>query len=62
MPVMLSSPKENMSEFSAVLDDLARHTARMEEQIEIYYQNPEHEKDFQEWYLRKFGTSAPKDC
>jgi hypothetical protein len=33
----------------------------MEEQIVAYYQDPEHERAFQEWYLKKFGHPAPKD-
>ena len=45
-----------------ILESLARHTARMEEKIEDYYKNPAHERDFQEWYLKKFGHPAPKDA
>lgn len=53
--------KKNMTEPDPILNNLARHTARMEEQIVAYYQDPEHEREFQEWYLKKFGHSAPKD-
>ena len=37
------------------LEEMARHTARMEETIWGFYQNPENEKAYQEWYERKFG-------
>ena len=37
------------------LEEMARHTARMEETIWGFYQDPENEKAYQEWYEKKFG-------
>ena len=38
-----------------IIEEMARHTARKEETICKFYENPENEKAFQEWYERKFG-------
>ncbi len=43
------------------MEALARPLASMAGTILEYYKNPEHEKDFQEWYLAKYGTHAPLD-
>jgi hypothetical protein len=29
--------------------------------IEDYYKEPEHERAFQEWYLKRYGHSAPAE-
>jgi len=33
----------------------------MAQEIADYYKEPEHEKAFQEWYLQRFGHSAPAE-
>lgn len=38
-----------------IIEELARHTARKENEIERFYDDPENEKAFQDWYERKFG-------
>lgn len=43
------------------IEDLARPFAGMVNRILAYYDDPEHEKEFQEWYLREYGHPAPKD-
>lgn len=37
------------------MEEMARHTARKESEIERFYDDPENEKAFQEWFERKFG-------
>ncbi len=44
-----------------VILDLARPLARMIDVIEDYYKEPEHERAFQEWYLKRYGHSAPAE-
>lgn len=44
---------------SSQVNDLARLIAGMVEKIMTYYQDPENERAFQEWYLRKYGHPAP---
>ena len=38
-----------------IIEEMARHTARKENEIERFYDDPENEKAFQDWYERKFG-------
>lgn len=38
-----------------IAEEMARHTARKESEIERFYDDPKNEKAFQEWYERKFG-------
>lgn len=44
---------------SSQVYDLARPIVGMMEKIMAYYQDPENERVFQEWYLRKYGRPAP---
>lgn len=44
---------------SSQVYDLARPIVGMMEKIMAYYQDPENERAFQEWYLAKFGHPAP---
>lgn len=44
---------------SSQVYDLARSIVGMMEKIMAYYQDPENERAFQEWYLRKYGRPAP---
>ena len=46
---------------SDVILELARPIARMAQQIMDYYKEPEREKAFQEWYLKRYGHAAPAD-
>lgn len=43
------------------IDDLARPLVGMADRIRAYYDDPEHEREFQEWYLKEYGHPAPKD-
>lgn len=38
-----------------IIEEMARHTARKENEIERFYDDPENEKAYQEWYKKKFG-------
>ena len=38
-----------------IIEEMARHTARKENEIERFYDDPENEKAFQEWFEKKFG-------
>lgn len=40
--------------------DLARPFVKKVQTIVDYYENPENERAFQEWYLQKYGKKAPK--
>lgn len=42
------------------IDDLARPLAGMVDRIRSYYDHPEHEREFQEWYLKEYGHPAPE--
>lgn len=42
------------------VESLARPLAGMVDQIRSYYDDPEHEREFQEWYLKEYGHSAPE--
>jgi hypothetical protein len=44
---------------SSQVYDLARPIVGMMEKIMAYYQDPENERAFQEWYQRKYGRPAP---
>ena len=46
---------------SDVILELARPIARMAQQIMDYYKEPDREKAFQEWYLKRYGHAAPAD-
>ena len=37
------------------VQDLARTVAWISDTIEGFYNNPENEKAYQDWYLKKFG-------
>ena len=37
------------------IDDIARTVASIEQTIAGFYNNPENEKAFQEWYFNKYG-------
>ena len=37
------------------IDDLARTVASIEQHIKSFYDNPENERAFQDWYFKKFG-------
>lgn len=43
------------------IEALARPLVGMVDRIRSYYDDPEHERDFQEWYLREYGHPAPDD-
>lgn len=43
------------------VNDLARPIVGMMGKIAAYYQDPEHEREFQEWYQEKYGHPAPDD-
>lgn len=51
---------ERKGEQSVILE-LARPLVRMAQEIADYYQDPDHERDFQEWYLKRFGHPAPAE-
>lgn len=40
--------------------DLARPITAMVDTIVAYYQDPAHEQEFQDWYLKRYGEKAPK--
>jgi hypothetical protein len=40
--------------------DLARPFVSMIDTIVSYYQDPEHEKAFREWYLERYGKEVPE--
>ena len=45
-----------MSQLSSnQIDDIARTVAGLEQKIIGFYSNPENEKAYQDWYLRKYG-------
>lgn len=44
----------------AQIEALARPFVGMVDQILEYYKDPEHERAFQEWYLKKYGHPAPE--
>lgn len=44
---------------SSQVYNLARPIAGMMEKIIAYYQDPENERAFQEWYLERYGHPAP---
>ena len=37
------------------IDELARTVASIEQHIMGFYDNPENEKAFQDWYFKKYG-------
>lgn len=41
------------------VESLARPFVLMADTIMAYYQDPEHERAFQAWYLEKYGHPAP---
>ncbi len=40
--------------------DLARPLLGMIDTIFAYYQDPEHEREFQTWYRERYGKAAPE--
>lgn len=42
------------------IEDLARPFVSMVDRIEAFYQDPKNERDFQEWYLKRYGHPAPE--
>ena len=43
------------------VEALARPLAGMVDRILAYYDDPKHEREFREWYLKEYGHPAPKD-
>lgn len=39
------------------VNDLAQTVAWISETIEGFYRNPENEKAYQDWYLKKYGRT-----
>ena len=37
------------------IDDIAKTVASLEQTIVGFYDNPENEKAFQDWYFKKYG-------
>ena len=37
------------------INDLAKTVASIEQHIKGFYDNPENEKAYQDWYFRKYG-------
>ena len=42
---------------STQVDDLARTVAMISDTIEGFFNNPENEKAYQDWYLKKYGRT-----
>ena len=42
------------------IESLARPFVHMADAITEYYKDPENERKFQEWYLKKYGHPAPE--
>ena len=42
--------------------DLAKTVAWISDTIEGFYRNPENEKAYQDWYLRKYGHTEKENC
>ena len=40
---------------SSQIDDIARTVASLHQTIVGFYDNPENEKAYQDWYFRKYG-------
>lgn len=43
------------------VDALARPLVGMVDRIRAFYDDPENEREFQEWYLKEYGHPAPDD-
>lgn len=43
------------------VDALARPLVGMVDRIRAFYDDPENEREFQEWYLIEYGHPAPDD-
>ena len=41
------------------VDALARPLVGMVDRIRAFYDDPENEREFQEWYLKEYGHPAP---
>ncbi len=44
----------------AQIKSLARPIVAMAEKILSYYNDPQHEQAFQDWYLKKYGHRPPE--
>lgn len=42
------------------IEDLARPFVGMVDRIVAFYEDPENERNFQEWHLREYGHPAPE--
>lgn len=51
----------NVTLTSQQVEALARPLVGMVDRILAYYDDPEHERAFQEWYLKEYGHPAPDD-
>lgn len=52
----MSGPKLS----SQQIEDLARPFIGMVDRIKAFYDNPQNERDFQDWYLKTYGHPAPE--
>lgn len=44
------------------IDEIARTVASLSNAIEGFYNNPENEKAYQDWYFKKYGTTKRSLC
>lgn len=52
-------PEKTVTLSKQQIEDLARPFVGMVERIEAYFDDPKNERDYQEWYLQKYGHPAP---
>lgn len=53
------SPEKTTSLSKSQVEDLARPFVGMVDRIKAFYDDPENQRAFREWYLREYGHSAP---
>lgn len=44
------------------IEEIARTVASLDQTIVGFYDNPENEKAFQEWYFKKYGRYEKESC
>ena len=44
------------------IEEIARTVATLDQTIVGFYDNPENEKAFQEWYFKKYGRYEKESC
>ena len=58
---METKKESNITVTPQQIADLARPFVGMVDRLKAFYDDPEYEREFQEWYLKEYGHPAPKD-